>query len=512
MKKLVLLTMIVCMAIPCLGASPFNIWARPDADWLTGQTPNFDPAWAWMKWADNQITGAMAGTALFVDSANGSDTNKGTSWNYAYSTIQKAVTNVEDYGVIFVAGGAYAETVTTVVGIENVKLIGVSGSKQIPHWTNATPADTATWHLRINGAGWTVSGFRFHHAAASEAPAIVIDGDNSASGCLIANNNFTSSGGAPASGGIVMWWYAFDHRIIGNEFFNLTDAGAMAGCIYTTGRLGAGNAGSWAVGLVIEDNIFYHNEACISVCGSFMQIRGNTFSGMEQDDDQHTDIYVDLVHPLGAGSAFGDGDYTSIGSNIIVDNYFCDHFSWEIIAANGYLFNDTDSIAGNFCKDGVMGRGGPSTAQADVSDAQLVPGRTYSLVKTDGIAGDDDLFLISGGAISITSLVGYITEDIGIACTMTIELDHADQDFEFTDAVDIQSGVDGGRIVFTNANVSTLTLLALGNDIGSTSLMMPWFSPAGMIESDSSDADTTGTIRWYMTFIPLEPGVSVTVK
>lgn len=497
------------IGIATQAGSPYNIWERPTGDWLSGGYPNTDPAWAWMKWMDNQIAGAMAGTALFVDSANGSNDNLGTSWNYAYETIQKAVTNVVDYGAIYVAGGSYDETVTTVAGVDHVRLIGVAGSKQIPYWSNATPTVTTSAHLHINGAGWLVKGFRFHHGSTSAAPSIVLDGEAGASGCNIIDNYFTSSGSATLSGGIEMRWYAFDHRIIGNEFFNLTDTGhsGQGGAIYNCGKTQAGLPGSGATGLVIEDNRFYHNKICIGISGAFCEYRGNVFSGMQQDDDQQTTQYIKITHMTSP-----DGDQPSEGSNIVVGNYFSDHFSWEIHSGNGYFFNDTDSISGNYCKDGIMGRGGPSTAQSDAADAQLVPGRTYAMSILDVSAGNENLFDVDGGPIMITSLTGIITTVISSAtCTMTVVL-NADTglDYEFSSGTDIQDWADGSRIVFADANPATITQIDIGDIKGSSNQMSPWFCDAGMIHLTDDDGTATGAISWYMVFIPLIEGVSVT--
>lgn len=451
------------------------------------------------------------GATYFADGDNGDDTSLGTSWIEAFETIQAAVTAAEDYSTIYVGGGSYAETVTTVAGIDHVRLVGVSRHKQTPQWTNATPTVATSAHLHIDGSGWVVKGFRFHHGSTSAAPAIVIDGYAGAlaSGCQILDNYFTSSGSATASGGIEMRYSAYDHKIIGNEFFNLTDTGSngQGGAIYNCGNTQAGLPGNGAVGLVIENNRFFHNKLCIGISGAFNEYRGNVFSGMQQDDDQHTTQYIKITHMTDV-----DGDQTSNGSNIVVGNYFPDHFSWEIISGNGYFFNDTDSVAGNFCKDGVMGRGGPSSAQSDAADAQLVPGRTYVLHKHAVLTGTtEDLFSVSGGSIEITGFFGMVTTDIGTAGNLIIELDHADDDYDadFTVLVDVDA-VDQGDIMLWKviaAGVSTMEVTAQVN----SSFVISWFCPAGMIEQ-TTGSGTTGAITWYMKFIPLEPGVSVVAQ
>jgi hypothetical protein len=125
-------------------------------------------------------------------------------------------------------------------------------------------------------------------------------------------------------------------------------------------------------------------------------------------------------------------------------------------------------------------------------------------------ATDDNLYLVAGGNILITSLTGYVTTDIGATCTISIIMDHADQDFEFTSAQDIDLAVDGGSIVFTAADPPAPVVRAIGADSGAQSAMVPWHCPPGMIELLDSDGGTTGVIEWSLVFIPLDEGVTVT--
>jgi len=125
-----------------------------------------------------------------------------------------------------------------------------------------------------------------------------------------------------------------------------------------------------------------------------------------------------------------------------------------------------------------------------------------------------DLFDVDGGAILIKTFYGVITTTIGAtATTMQINFD-ADTgftDYGFSTAVAITSDSAGHRIAFTDANPSVLTPIA-GSAAGATTLMSGWFCGEGMIEGTASTNDNDGAITWYMEYIPLESGVTVTAQ
>ncbi len=146
----------------------------------------------------------------------------------------------------------------------------------------------------------------------------------------------------------------------------------------------------------------------------------------------------------------------------------------------------------------------------DDAGSVLEVGKTYVRTFTLPAATDDDMFLVAGGNILITSLTGYVTTDIGAQCTISIIMDHVDQDFEFTSALDINAAVDGGMIAFTNADPPAPVIRAVGADSGAQSEPMNWQSPPGMIELLDADGGTTGVIEWSLVFIPLDEGVTVT--
>ncbi len=64
-KRIVLLIMLLLlMTAVSFGAFTNSITSKPNADWWTGQTPNFDPAWAWAKEVET-LLGGSDGTTGF---------------------------------------------------------------------------------------------------------------------------------------------------------------------------------------------------------------------------------------------------------------------------------------------------------------------------------------------------------------------------------------------------------------------------------------------------------------
>lgn len=127
----------------------------------------------------------------------------------------------------------------------------------------------------------------------------------------------------------------------------------------------------------------------------------------------------------------------------------------------------------------------------------------------------EDLFTVTGGPILITSMVGYVDVLIGAgAQTIKLWVDTtagASYDQDFSTAVNFETDAIGTTYVFSNANPSVLTPLTPGSN-GASTLMTPWFCPAGTVEQlVSGDPGGAGGdhITWYMTYKPLKTGVTV---
>jgi hypothetical protein len=129
-----------------------------------------------------------------------------------------------------------------------------------------------------------------------------------------------------------------------------------------------------------------------------------------------------------------------------------------------------------------------------------------------------DIADIAGGPIWVKNFTGTVTADIGaVATNATIFVDRDDgaADNELSTAVAIATDVLGTQYVFSDANPSVLTPLTSGAAGGGTTLMSGWFVPEGMLEqlmSADPGGAATDHITWYITYVPLTTGVTVTCQ
>ena len=424
-----------------------------------------------------------AGKIVYVDSGEISTTEDGLTWATAHDTVDEAIEDCSDNtgDVILVAAG-HAETATTGgldIDTPGITIIGLGNGDQRPTITYDTGADTCLFGA--DGDNSTIKNFRFVASVDSVVTAIQVE-----AACLnwtIENCEFSVeddsvdefddvilASGAASHGGVIK-----NCRFLGTQetnaepqsainFADVNDIHIIGNEIYGDRAVACIENSAAADRVLIKDNILFNGV----IAGS---------AGL------NTEPAIEL-HASTSGT---------INDNQIACNVGTPELS--IVAADCFLFgntyNETESSSGAI-------------------PIGLVPGQTYVVTMHMPAATDDDLFSVAGGPILITNLTGYVTTDIGAACTISIIMDHADQDFEFSTAVDIDTAVDGGRLVFSAAAPSVPTILAIGNDAGSANPMLPWFSPVGMIELLDSGGGTTGVIDWYLTFIPLGPGVTVT--
>ncbi len=180
---------------------------------------------------------------------------------------------------------------------------------------------------------------------------------------------------------------------------------------------------------------------------------------------------------------------------------------------NNFLSGDT---VGSILASGLMRvSGNTQTVAADAAaiEVPLVIGKTYTTTWAEALYVSDDAWVVAGGPILVTNLIGQIVTayDGRLDHTWWCDATTAAQDVEFTDTVDIDAYLIGERIIFSNANPAAIANLTSGTtNGGASSLMSPWFCPVGTIETlIENPAAAAGDITWYMTFIPLTDGVTV---
>ena len=136
--------------------------------------------------------------------------------------------------------------------------------------------------------------------------------------------------------------------------------------------------------------------------------------------------------------------------------------------------------------------------------------------KSDGavLNGNDDLFVITGGPISILEIVGIVTTTIGagttnVKLTLTTDEPAATVDMN-AGAVDIDADAAGTsyRQINTTAILTPVTagFVMKGNAFATNDTQ--FLCPTGTIKLNSSAA-RTGNIKWYLRYVPLSPNSRV---
>lgn len=424
---------------------------------------------------DDAVAELGPGRAFYVDSGT-PGAGDGRTWSTAVATLDAGVNLCTTLrtDTIYVAAG-HTEAVTTAfadLDLSNITVIGLGDGKSRPYFDYTG----ASGSLLVNADNVTLRNMHFHANVDSTLIAVTVE--TGSENVLIEDCLFTTES-ATDEFDVCIGHAAGNHgAIVRNCEFRMGAAEAVSAVHFLDSDYaeitGNETSGDYSTACI-------HNETTAS---DHIMIRDNQLFNGTIAGGENTEPGIELLATTSG---------MIVGNNVVC---LLDTAELSIVAADCHLFdNEYNSLeSGN----GSRGIG-------------LVAGRSYVVSKLDGAADDDDLFSIAGGPIQITKLYGYCTVEIGAACTITIVVDHATlADTEYTDAVDIDTLTAGGILSMTAANPSAIAVLNLGANLGSSLLMDPWLAPVGMIEIVDDGAGTTGNIEWYMTFVPLVNGVTVT--
>jgi hypothetical protein len=183
------------------------------------------------------------------------------------------------------------------------------------------------------------------------------------------------------------------------------------------------------------------------------------------------------------------GAYTGPESGIAQDD--------NVKAANDLIKTDTELILAN---------------QNNTGD--LLVGQVYSLSKAAATtATTDELFTVAGGAIEIISCFGQVTTiiagapgNVSLGVNATAGATH---DADFTAVVALADNMFGDVITMDALSGGENTQDATVNT--NAGIPLSWFCPAGVIEQTLSSTGT-GVVTWFISFRPLETGVTVVVS
>ncbi len=134
-------------------------------------------------------------------------------------------------------------------------------------------------------------------------------------------------------------------------------------------------------------------------------------------------------------------------------------------------------------------------------------GFAQTVEKTDGSCplGDDNLFTISGGPVLVTHFYGLVSTGIGntvSTCTIQHACTTPAADIALSTAVAIQTDAAGTTYYIDNTALGVFTPVTAGSII-IPALMLPWLLTPGTLQATFSAANTTGAIRWFVSYIAL---------
>ncbi len=418
--------------------------------------------------------GLSTGEVYYVDSS-AAGTADGLSWVNASTTVDAAIVlagaaSLADSATLILVAAGHAETLTAANQVD----IDFSG-------------------FTVYGMGVGENRPTFTYTANGE---FVIGADDAA----IYNLNFVAGNATVHAIDVEA---GFENYIIDNCRFwtTVVNTDEFIDCI----DIAAGSDNGKITNCEFEIGAAAAVSAISHVGSDFTEISGNLFSGdfstaciedatttsLWMIIDDNTVINGDTAGGLNAVAAISLKAETSA---IITNNkVFCDMSrAGSIVAAAGYLSGNS--------YNGTIGSG-----------TFLEVGKVYTLKKISAVSGTtDNLFDVTGGAIEIISCFGQITTiqagDIGNISLNINATAGADYDADFSIVVAAANGNLGDIYTFgAITNAENAGVLQANENAG---YPLSWFCPAGVIEQTTASTGT-GAITWYITFRPLDEGVTV---
>ena len=412
----------------------------------------------------------VADNVWFVDSV--ADVGgTGVSWATSEKTLKAAIDNVvsDVDSIIFVASKHTEEfTASIAMNAPGVRIIGLGESAARPIFTFNNTAAALTHTV----ADVCYENCVFQCTTADSTVGVSLDG--SSDGAKFTNCEWLSTTEFEFLSMVTLASACDDVEFHGCKFNNLTSGvGDATAAITTTAGV--------VDGLVVDDCEFYGTWSVAAI----------------YSDDADTDVIVkdNIVRNMEPG-AFGI-EFTGAALGSCVNNM---------------IYTDSYGIGLDPGSLGCFGNKHSYGTDTAAIDTPLIAGHTYTLMANQAsvTATTDPLFAIAGGPIKITNFFGIVSSVIGASDIKIQGIDtETDTTFPYTTSVTCDDDAAGTTYTFTGAVPSVLTPVTGGNTNLSTATDMQWYAVPGTIDQ-LGDAAVVGVIDWYMTFIPLAPGVVVT--
>jgi hypothetical protein len=519
--KYIAIVLLLCCTL--FGAVNLN-----EINFNTVQSGTFDRNLrGWINTLNTDITNAGfdkgTGRVFYVDSgAGGSSSSTGTSPVSAVPTIQDGINlGVANRGDIVYVIQGHATTIDNGtsdainVDVAGLTIIGLGSGDDMPQLTY----DTTTDEMVVSADGVTISNLRFIAGVSEVANAIEIQagGTNCAIiGCVFPEPTTSSW---EFNVGIQMVTAGNYATIAGNTFYSADAAGCES---FIDG------GASVVVGYQIVGNYIYGSFDAAAIFSDQadleLLITQNSITNLESGDPcieftgNSTGICsfnslaaVSIANSLDPGTFKCFENYAGDGTDSArIEPPIADS------GANYIGFNSADNSAATTsvvanANGSVVERLEYVQVQVDGGSA-LIPGRTYALSSsTTFAASPDTMYTVAGGRIIITGLFAELAADAaGSPGTLQVSNNAtagAAWDRTFSTAVNVDAWAQGDLLKFTNLIDQGVLNFTANVGAGQT---LSWMASPGLIEQLLGSTGSGGPIAWYMTFIPLESGVTVT--
>ena len=475
-------------------------------------------------------TSKTVGDIWYVDSGIGTDgAGYGQSPQSPTATLDYviALTTADNGDVIYVAPG-HAETLTGADGVDidkaGLRIVGLGEGANKPVFTFGH----ADAEFVIGAANVTVEGIRFLAGITAVTMGISVEagGDNFTLKDCVFPEPTTSS----------------------FEFVDVIDLASGADSVHiinctvfsadATGAAHFVEAGNGVNNdLQLIDNYVYGEFSVAAVWSDTIDlevlISGGSITNLT--NGQHAIEFTTtalgmikdiLVRTDAQGTAVDPGSMTM--SNVLWDaDATADSTAFPVVLSTAGV--GSIGTVNSTTTDSLHGKIGTDTEMADASlyDLNVADQVDLDAILVDTTAIEDmsirsvsksltpiatgDLFAVAGGPIRIIEIIGVVTDTVETQANsikLLVDPTAPATDTDICAALEINADAIGTVYTITGTYANAMVATTLGVVAG---LATEIIVPIGMIELNGT-ASNTGTIVWYIRYMPLGPGVTVTAQ
>jgi hypothetical protein len=283
----------------------------------------------------------------------------------------------------------------------------------------------------------------------------------------------------------------------------LDSAASISQALYGTGIASWPASAAYANGVSIAADLGYIQDQIWKTGGTVLPASTSLFGILGGSSGQG----IPTAWPASAAYAAGKSLAAVLG--YLQDNIV--NGTGTALTTNYSLFDQIAGTKGVAVWPASAGHGNGTSLAQVLGYVQDTGEKCVTTTAATMNTGTDTVFTIAGGPIQISSLVGlFTTVNTGAASTFAAQINATAGGVT---ALAIASGPTSGAaagtvLVLPAATGSAITAVAAGAHIQ----VFPntWIAPAGTIQAIVAGANTVGLVQWFLRYIPLAPGVTVT--